>query len=359
MGSRRKKRKHKVSQKLPKHSMPPDLATNSLLDKMVEGREFESILKYKAVNLDLAAELKKAINDIEGIRNRPLLCYLSNVVNSKITAPISIDGNDDLPFSEMVSLVPSDIKEVDIMLVTPGGSAQQVAKFVDKLRPRFDGVSFLLPNIAMSAGTIFAMSGDEIIMDDRAYIGPVDPQIPDKNGRFVPAQAILTLIKEIKERGEQFIKKGQNPPWTDLQILNQIDGKEIGNAISASEYSIELVETYLHDYKFKQWNVHSDGRPVTDDEKKKRAREIAELLCDHSTWKTHSRGINRDVAWDVCKLKITHPENIAGLHYAIRKFWALMYWVFENTPVFKVFASDSYYIFRHDISLLTRGHSDG
>ncbi|GAB4362019.1 MAG: hypothetical protein Kow006_33130 [Gammaproteobacteria bacterium] len=359
MGSKRRKGKARVARKLPTNSLPPEQVTNSLLDKMVEGREFESILKYKAVNLDLASELKKAINDIENIRERPLLCYMSNVVNSRITASISIDGNDDLPFSEMVSLVPEDIKKIDIMLVTPGGSAQQVAKFVDKLRPRFDNVSFLLPNIAMSAGTIFAMSGDEIVMDSRAYIGPVDPQIPDKNGRFVPAQAVLTLIKEIQRRGEDLLKKGQNPPWTDLQILNQIDAKEIGNAISASEYSIELVETYLRDYKFKRWDVHSDGRPVTDMEKKTRAREIAELLCDHATWKTHSRGINRDVAWDVCRLKITNPENIEGLHAAMRRFWALMYWVFENTPVFKVFASDNYYIFRHDISLITGGESNG
>ncbi len=167
------------------------------------------------------------------------------MVSQKISASISIDGNDDLPFSEKVSLVSDDVKEIDIMLVTPGGSAQQVAKFVDRLRRRFHKVSFLLPNMAMSAGRIFVMSGDEIIMDSRAYIGPVDPQIPDKNGRFVPAQAILTLINDIRMRGEELIKRGQAPHWADLQILSQIDGKEIGNALSASEYSIELVETYF------------------------------------------------------------------------------------------------------------------
>jgi len=255
----------------------------------------------------------------------------------------------------MVESIPADVKAIDIILVTPGGSAQQVAKFVDKLRPRFDHISFILPDIAMSAGTIFVMSGDDIIMDSRAYIGPVDPQIPDKNGMYVPAQAILTLIREIQERGEEFIKKGQNPPWTDLQILRQIDGKEIGNAISASEYSIELVETYLYKYKFRHWTQHSNGTQVTDEEKQKRAREIAELLCDHSEWKTHSRGINREIAWEVCKLKITHPEDIEGLQSAIRKFWALIYWVFENTPIFKIFMSENYSIFRSDISLIGKG----
>ncbi len=356
MGRKRtKQRKRKPMNKAPK-MFPPERTTNSLLDKMEEGREFESILKYKSVSMDLAAELRKSINEIREIRQRPLVCYLANVVNSKIQAPTSIDNNDDLPFSEMLSLIPNNEKSLDIILITPGGSAQQVAMFVEKLRPRFENVAFILPNIAMSAGTIFVMSGDEIIMDARAHIGPIDPQIPDKNGRYVPAQAILTLIDDIKSRGEKLLKRGQNPPWTDLQILRQIDGKEIGNAISASDYSIELVETYLLNFKFKHWHTHSSSaKPVTDEEKQKRAHEIAKLLCDHSTWKTHSRGINRDVAWDICKLKVTHPEDIDGLNSAIRRFWALLYWVFENTPVFKIFISDNYCLFRHDISLVQNG----
>ncbi len=351
----KRKKRSKKNKKQTSNALPPDQVANSLLDKMIEGREFESILKYKAIQMDLRDEIGKAIKHIQTIRSRPIICYLANVVNSRINAPISIDKSDDLPFAEMVESIPADVKAIDIILVTPGGSAQQVAKFVDKLRPRFDHISFILPDIAMSAGTIFVMSGDDIIMDSRAYIGPVDPQIPDKNGMYVPAQAILTLIREIQERGEEFIKKGQNPPWTDLQILRQIDGKEIGNAISASEYSIELVETYLYKYKFRHWTQHSNGTQVTDEEKQKRAREIAELLCDHSEWKTHSRGINREIAWEVCKLKITHPEDIEGLQSAIRKFWALIYWVFENTPIFKIFMSENYSIFRSDISLIGKG----
>lgn len=338
----------KQQQKTPINVQP----TNSLLDKMVDGREFESLLQFKAVNIDLAGEIRKAISEIQSVRKRPLICYLANVVNSNVKASISIDNNDDLPFSEMIDSIPKEIKEIDVMIVTPGGSGQQVAKFVDKLRPRFDNISFIIPNMAMSAGTIFVMSGDEIIMNSRSYIGPIDPQIPNKDGFYMPAQAILTLIEEIQKRGDALLKKGQNPLWTDLQILKQIDGKEIGNAMNASQYSVELVENFLYKFKFKTWTNHSDGRPVTDADKKQRAHEIAMLFCDHGLWKTHSRGINREIAWDKCKLKITHSESITGLDRAIRRFWALTYWIFENSGVFKTFISDNYCIFRHDLSLI-------
>jgi len=328
--------------------------TTSFLDKMVDGREFESLLKFRPSKIDLADEIRRSIEEIQSIRKRPLICYLSNVVKSNIKGSISIDNNDDLPFSEMLAAIPLSVKEIDILIVSPGGSGQQVAKFVDKLRPRFDKVSFILPNMAMSAATIWVMSGDEIIMDSRAYIGPVDPQIPNKDGQYIPAQAIITIIEEIQKKGDELLKKGQNPPWTDLQILRQIDAREIGNAINASKYSVELVENYLFKYKFKSWIQHKDGSLVSDLEKQKRAKDIAICLCNHGLWKTHSRGINREIAWDICQLKITSSESILGLERVIRRFWALVYWIFENTTVFKIFISDNYCIFRHDVTSFIR-----
>ena len=333
-----------------RHSQPQ---TVSLLDSMVEGREFESLVHLKHVNVNVLSEVRRALKDISDIRERPVIAYLANVVNPNIKAVRSIEYSDDLPFSELVNTVPLNNTDVDVILVTPGGSGTQVAKFVDKLRPRFNSVSFIIPDIAMSAGTIFAMSGDEIIMTNSSYIGPIDPQVPNKEGMYVPAQAILTLIEQIQIKGDIAIKKGLNPDWTDLQILRQIDPKEIGNAINASNYSVELVENYLHDYKFKAWINHSNGNPVTSGERKQRANEIANQLCKHSLWKSHGRGITRDAAWDVCRLKITHSETI-GLDRSIKRFWALFYWLFENTPIYKTFVSQHYSLMRNDRSLINQ-----
>lgn len=202
----------------------------------------------------------------------------------------------------------------------------------------------------MSAGTIFSMSGDEIIMTKQSHIEPIDPQVRNVHGEFVPAQSILTLIDDIKFRGEEELKKGKQPIWSDLQILKNIDPKDIGNAISHSNYSIQIVEQYLFNYKFRTWTTHSStGLPVTDDDKTKRANEIASLLCKHSEWKNHGHAISREVAWDVCKLRITHAEEIGGLERAIRRMWAFFYWVFENTAVAKIFVSQNYCLIRNEL----------
>lgn len=339
--------KNQKFQMMQVQKKPGQIQTSTMLDKMIDGREFESLLRFQYVNLNILDEIRKSIKEISDVRKKPLICYLANVVKPR-NVPIAIEDSDDLPFNEMVASLPADVKEIDIVLVTPGGFAHQVANFVNTLRPRFEKVSFIILNKAMSAGTIFAMSGDEIIMMNQSKIGPIDPQVRNRNGEFVPAQSILTLIEEIRKRGEELIKKGQQPSWTDLQILKSIDPKEIGNAMSASKYSIQLVEEYLRNYKFKTWLNHSDARGVTEQEKKERSNEIASKLCDHSEWKNHGHSITREAAWDVCKLKIKRAEETEGLERAMRRMWALFYWLFENSSMAKIFVSDNYCIMRMD-----------
>jgi len=319
------------------------------LDVMKDGQEFECLVGHQfAPNLNVVGELRRSIAEVEATRKKYVLCYVANVVRGDINN--AIDNSDDLPFNEMVNSVPTHVKEVDVVLVTPGGLANQVNNFVTALRPRFEKVNFILLNLAMSAGTIFIMSGDEIIMSKQSKFGPIDPQIPNREGRFVPAQSILLALEDIQKRGEEKIKQHMQPDWTDVQLLRNIDLRDIGMAQSASKYSTDMVKDYLVNYKFKTWTKHSStGVEVTDEDKKKRADEIASLLCKHSEWKSHGHAINRDVAWNKCRLKITHSESIDGLDCAMRRMWALFYWLFENTPMVKIFLSQHYCIIRNTV----------
>jgi hypothetical protein len=322
------------------------IQTKSLLDVMQDGREYESLVGYAPVNLNLRDEIRRAMSEFSAIRKRPVLLYVANSLK-KLKLPTGINLSDDLPFAEMVAAVPPDTKEIDLVIVTPGGMGQQVQKFVDKLRPRFDHVAFFLPHGAMSAGTIWAFSGDEIWMDQRAFLGPIDPQVNTRDGGLLPAQAILTLIEQIRIAGQEALNKSQQPPWTLLQILRNLDAKEIGNAMAMTDYSVKLAASFLASYKFRGWATHSKtGQVVTQQDREQRALEVASQFCDHSHWKTHSHGITRDVAWQECRLKVETPETVPGLERAMRRLWALIYWTFESTPAAKMFLSQEYSLFR-------------
>jgi hypothetical protein len=307
---------------------------------MDDGREFSSLVGLAPQNLNMVAEIRRGIAEIEAIRKRPLQCYVSNVLRAGEPFT-SIELSDDLPFAEMTSAVAPEVRAIDMFVATPGGSGQQVSSFVNKLRPRFDDVAFIVPHMCMSAGTIWVTSGNDIIMDERGFLGPIDPQVRNREGQTVPAQALFTLVRKIREDGQEALRQGQNPSWTDVQLLRIVDPKELGNAIAATDYAIQLVREYLKTYKFAKWDTHSStGKAVTDADREKRADDIARLLSSHEHWKTHSHGIFRDVAFDELQLKITHPD--VALTRAIRRLWALFYWCFENTRIQKFFVSSGY-----------------
>ena len=351
MGGRPHKLQYPNLQPKPQKKIPLPSLTTSILDKMIDGREYQSLIGIRDVSIDLGSEMKKALAEIASIRKKPNICFLANTINpiiGKAGCSISIDGSDDMPFIEMLKSIPSEIKDIDIILVTPGGFADSVDYFVKKLRDRFDNIGFILPYMAMSAGTIFCLSGDELIMSESAFIGPIDPQVPSRNGMLVPAQSLMTLIADIKTRGEEQLKAGKQPDWTDVVVLKNLDPKELGNAITASRLSTRLVTEYLKKYKFKNWTEHSNGMVVTEEERNSRAGEIANKLCDNSHWLSHGSRISREIAVEECKLKVTYPETISGLDRAIKRFWALMRWTFENNPIAKVYAyaPGNYFIFR-------------
>jgi len=327
---------------------PKNYAPGDILAKMKDGREYEALLEVQgALNLDVRAELALALRALEVARGRPAIIYAGNVIRQMPGASVSIDLADHLPFSELVGSIDAGATAVDVVLTTPGGLAQQVSHFVNRLRPRFKDVAFIVPYMAMSAGTIWALSGNEIWMDERAYLGPIDPQVPGRDGRYVPAQALLVLLKRIQDTGAAALKQAQHPPWSDVQILRQIDAKEIGNVLSLTQYSIQLSASYLETHKFRDWTVHSStGATVTAAEKTARALDVATKLCSHEQWRTHSHGLARDVVEKDLQLQIGHPEATDTFGRALRRLGALMYWLFENTQIAKIYLSQSYGLFR-------------
>src|SRR5262249_27173629 len=81
-------------------------------------------------------------------------------------------------------------KALVVFLNTGGGSAETVEKMVRIIRFHYTEVFFVVPDFALSAGTIFCMSGDKIFMDYSSSLGPIDPQV--WNGKeWVPALGYL------------------------------------------------------------------------------------------------------------------------------------------------------------------------
>jgi len=80
---------------------------------------------------------------------------------------------------------------IDLILHTPGGlvlAAEQIAYALCRHRGK---VTVFVPHYAMSGGTMIALAADEIVMDENAVLGPVDPQVGQ-----APAASILSVLEQ-------------------------------------------------------------------------------------------------------------------------------------------------------------------
>lgn len=100
-----------------------------------------------------------------------------------------IDIQDSEEIIRAIKLTDDSIP-IDIILHTPGGLVLASEQVAHALLNHPAQVTVFVPHYAMSGGTLLALAADEIVMDENAVIGPVDPQI----GSF-PAASIIQAVE--------------------------------------------------------------------------------------------------------------------------------------------------------------------
>ncbi len=101
---------------------------------------------------------------------------------------ISIEDSEQI--LRAIRLTPPDVP-IDLILHTPGGlvlATEQIARALLRHRAK---VTVFIPHYAMSGGTMLAMAADEIVMDENAVLGPVDPQLGN-----MPAASLLKVLED-------------------------------------------------------------------------------------------------------------------------------------------------------------------
>jgi hypothetical protein len=208
-------------------------------------------------------------------------------------------------------------KKLVVVLHTVGGSIEVTERLVDVLRHHYNEVAFLVPDVALSAGTILAMSGDAIMMDYFACLGPIDPQV-ERDGKLVPALSYL-------EQYDRLVTKSQQGALTtaELALLTKLDLAELHSFEQARELTIDLLVEWLAKYKFKDWQQSQSRKvPVTQDMREGRAREIAHSLNDHRRWRSHGRGIPMRVLQSELKLRVDDFGANPELAHAVREYYS-------------------------------------
>jgi ClpP class serine protease len=140
----------------------------------------------------LAGRRYRAIQKLERARGSRVITLIHRQESvSLLGIPLRrfIDVEDSEAVLRAIRLTP-DTVPIDLVAHTPGGlvlASEQIARALHRHPAR---VTVIVPHYAMSGGTLLALAADEIVMDENAVLGPVDPQV----GQW-PAATIINVAE--------------------------------------------------------------------------------------------------------------------------------------------------------------------
>ncbi len=233
-------------------------------------------------------------------------------------------GVDDLIRDGIEKISPKK-NTLTFIIESPGGYLLAVERIVATLRHYYTNVNFIVPNLAMSAGTVLVMSGNEIFMDYYSVLGPIDPQVENPDGQTVSAIGYLREFDKLVAKSD-----ANNLTTAELAfMLNKFDPGTLYFYEQEKNLAVSLLEDWLVQYKFKNWTVTETTQTlVTNEMREETSKKVAERLNTPELWHSHSRGISRIILEEIVGLKIKDFSADTELNNLIRGYFELLrdYW---------------------------------
>jgi len=212
----------------------------------------------------------RALKDFEQRRgSRVILLIHRQESISLLGIPISrfISIEDSEQVLRAIRLTPDDVP-IDLILHTPGGLVLATEQIAHALIRHPAKVTVFVPHYAMSGGTMLALAADEIVMDENAVLGPVDPQL----GNFAAASILRVIrdkpISEIDDQtlimadlSQKAIQQVQN--FVRTLLLDEVPKRKV-----AADKVDEIIESLTtgrvtHDYPILVEEAKDLGLPIT------------------------------------------------------------------------------------------------
>lgn len=223
-------------------------------------------IKNSPLKNSVDAIRRKYLKELSDLTSRNTIAYYSSWLVRQVENT-DINDNDMNGFMDTVKGLDCS-KGLDLILHTPGGSPMAAEAIVKYLRSKFGkNIRVIVPQLAMSAGTMIACSANEIIMGKHSSLGPIDPQL---NG--IPAYSIQSEFDDAKA---DLAQGNQNFNYWRL-LLSKYPAAYVKMASDA----IALSDTLL-----REWLVTG----MLEGENDNAIEKVCTSLNEHLDSKVHSR----------------------------------------------------------------------
>ena len=258
---------------------------------------------------------RKYLAEIHELTQRNVIAYYSGWLQKGAIAGVEINDEDKNGFMTVIHQLGRSLG-LDLVLHTPGGEVAATESLVDYLRSMFGSdIRAIVPQLAMSGGTMIACACKEILMGKQSSLGPIDPQF---NG--IPAHGVV----EEFNRAKQEIREDPStiPIWQP--IINKYNPTLIGECEKAIAWSNEMTDEWLRTGMFQ-----GDDLPSV------KIKTIIQELGDHALTKSHQRHLSAERCREM-GLKIIELEAHQELQDAVLSLHHACMLTFSATPAFKI-----------------------
>ncbi|MBK7780826.1 MAG: S49 family peptidase [Ardenticatenia bacterium] len=227
-------------------------------------------IKVKGSTHDIVR--RQYLKKLHRVTGRNVILYYSGWLQKPGMPGVQVNDADKNGFMTVIHGLDRS-KGLDLILHTPGGETAATESLVDYLHSMFGtDIRAIVPQLAMSAGTMIACACREIIMGKQSSLGPIDPQFGN-----LPAHGI---VEEFNRAADEISRDPSRVPvWQP--IIARYHPTLIGECEKAIQWSNDMVREWLIRGMLEQ---HAD--PVA------KAAEIVVELSDHALTKSHARHLS-------------------------------------------------------------------
>lgn len=222
---------------------------------------------------------RKYLAKLYNITKRNIIIYYSGWLQKPGIPGSEVNDADKNGFMNAIHGLDRS-KGLDIILHTPGGETAATESLVDYLRSMFGtDMRAIVPQLALSAGTMISCACKEIIMGKHSSLGPIDPQF-----KGMPAHGVVEEFKRAYE--ECSVDQNKIAIWQP--IIAKYSPTLIGECEKAISWSNQMVTEWLLDGMF-------EGEAGAKD----KVKRIVKELGDHALTFSHARHISFKRCFDM------------------------------------------------------------
>ena len=258
---------------------------------------------------------RRYLAELHELTGRNVIIYYSGWLQSADgRGPFSIVDLDKIGFMSAAHKVDHS-KGLDLLLHTPGGETAATESIVDYLHKMFADIRVIVPQLAMSAGTMIACAARSIVMGKQSSLGPIDPQF-----RGLPAHGV---IEEFNQAHEEI----RDDP-TRVAVWQPIIAKYTPTLIGECQKAIDWSEQMVRD-----WLLSGMLGGKADAEE--RADTIVAELGSHSLTLSHSRHLSAEKCQSI-GLVVERLEDDQQLQDAVLSVHHACIHTLSSTPASKI-----------------------